>query len=417
MSAAAPLAPAERSATLDTLRGFALLGILVMNIQLFAMPGAAYTNPTAYGDLSGANWWVWLVSHVFFDQKFMTIFSLLFGAGILVFAERAEGRAQSARGLHYRRMAWLLVFGLLHAYGLWLGDILVTYAICGMLVFPLRKRKPATLLAIGTALIAVSSALWLLLGFTMRFWPPEIVEEVQRGDWLPPPDAIASEIAIYQSGWWTQMQERVPTSFEFQTFDFLIWGLWRAGGLMLIGMALSKVGVLTGQRSTAFYARMTVLGFAIGVPTIAYGVYRDVLANWDVRYSFFIGSQWNYWGSLFLTAGWMGLVLIAARTQALTAITSRLGAVGRMAFTNYLLHTIICTTIFYGHGLGYFGQMPRTGQALIVLEIWVLQLALSPVWLRHFHFGPMEWLWRSLTYCSAQPFRRVERAPAFSSSG
>ena len=412
MSAAAPLAPAERISTIDTLRGFALLGILVMNIQLFAMPGAAYLNPTAYGDLTGANWWVWLVSHVFFDQKFMTIFSLLFGAGVLLFAERADGKGQSARGLHYRRMAWLLVLGLLHAYALWIGDILVTYALCGMLVFPFRRRSAATLAALGLALIAVSSAIWLLLGFSMPYWPAEAVEELQQADWRPLPEAIASEVAIYQSGWWTQMQRRVPDSVEFQTVVFLVWGFWRAGGLMLIGMALLKLGALTGRRSMRFYAWMTVVGLAIGLPSIAYGVYRDAQLGWDFRYSFFIGSQWNYWGSLFLTAAWIGFLLLLVKAERFTGITGRLGAVGRMAFSNYVMHTVICTTIFYGHGLGFFGQVPRVGQALVVLAIWAIQLTLSPVWFRYFYFGPMEWLWRSLTYWQRQPFRRLEPVAA-----
>ena len=412
MSAVAPLAPAERSSALDILRGFALLGILVMNIQLFAMPGAAYLNPTAYGDLSGPNWWVWVVSHVFFDQKFMTIFSLLFGAGILLFAERAESRGRSARGLHYRRMAWLLLFGLAHAYGLWIGDILVTYALCGMLVYLLRKASPATLITVGLALIAVSSTIWLLLGFSLPYWPPEAVEELQQADWRPLPQAIESEIAIYQSGWWAQMQSRVPDSLEFQTLVFLVWGFWRAGGLMLIGMALLKLCVLTGRRSMQFYARMALAGFVVGLPSIAYGVYRDVQVGWDFRYSFFLGSQWNYWGSLFLSAGWIGLLQLVIKAERFTGITGRLGAVGRMAFTNYFIHTIICTTIFYGHGLGFFGQVSRTGQAVVVLAIWALQLTLSPVWFRYFYFGPMEWLWRSLTYWQRQPFRRMEPVAA-----
>jgi uncharacterized protein len=412
MHAAAPVGTAERNTSLDILRGFAVLGILVMNVQLFAMPAAAYLNPTAYGDLTGGNWWVWLVSHVFFDQKFMTIFSLLFGAGIVLFAGRAEAKGESPRGLHYRRMAWLLVFGLLHAYGLWVGDILVTYALCGMIVFPLRRMKPATLLIVGAAVIAVSSAIWLFIGWSMQFWPPDVVAELRATDWLPPQEAIAAELAVYQGGWWTQMQRRVPDAFEFQTFVFLIWGMWRAGGLMLAGMALYKLGVVSGQRSPRFYAAMSATGFAIGVPIILYGVQRNVAMDWDVRYSFFLGSQWNYWGSLFVTAGWIGLVMLVAKSPVFTALTARLAAVGRMAFTNYLLHTLICTTIFYGHGVGLFGRVPRVGQVLVVLGIWAFQLVVSRVWLRDFQFGPVEWLWRSLTYNHRQPFRRVQPSSA-----
>ena len=135
----APVDAPERIAPLDTLRGFALLGILVMNIQSFSMISAAYNNPTAYGDLSGANWWVWLLGHLLADQKMYGIFSMLFGAGILLMTSRAEERGSSL-GLHYRRMMWLILFGLLHAHLLWPGDILYTYGMCGLLVYLFRRR-------------------------------------------------------------------------------------------------------------------------------------------------------------------------------------------------------------------------------------------------------------------------------------
>ena len=130
-----PIEISDRIASLDVLRGFAVLGILVMNIQAFAMPMAAYFNPTAYGDLSGVNFFTWLVSYLFVDQKFLSMFSLLFGAGICLFADRVEARSGRSAGLHYRRMFWLLLFGLVHAYFLWSGDILVTYALCGSVLF------------------------------------------------------------------------------------------------------------------------------------------------------------------------------------------------------------------------------------------------------------------------------------------
>jgi uncharacterized protein len=267
--------------------------------------------------------------------------------------------------------------------------------------------KSARLLIFGVAVISVASAIWLLLGWSMQFWPAGNVEQLRDTEWLPGPETIASEIAVYQSGWWAQMQRRLPDALEFQTLIFLIWGVWRAGGLMLVGMALYKLGVVSGQRSSRFYGSTSAIGFLIGLPLIVYGVQRDVLANWDVRYSFFVGSQWNYWGSLFLTAGWIGLVVLAAKSPAFGGITARLGAVGRMAFTNYLLQTIICTTIFYGHGLGFFGQVSRVGQMLVVLGVWIFRLAVSALWLRRFNFGPVEWLWRSLTYGHRQPFRRL----------
>ena len=412
MTHAAPVASAERITALDTLRGFAVLGILVMNVQSFSMPLPAYLNPTAYGDLGGANGWVWRLSHLFFDQKFMTIFSLLFGAGIFLFTTRAEAKGESPRRLHYRRMLWLLLFGLAHAYALWYGDILVSYALCGMLVYPFRRRSPATLLIVGVVLIALGSALWIFFGWSMQYWPEEEINSLLDKDWQPRPEALAAELGAYRGGWWTQMNHRVPTSFEFQTFLFLIGVVWRVCGLMLAGMALYKLGVVTAQRTRNFFAAMFAAGMLGGVPLVAYGIARNVAAGWDVRYSFFYGSQFNYWGSLLVCAGWIGMVMLAAKSPAMDWFTRPLGAVGRMAFTNYLMQTLICTTIFYGHGFGLFGSVPRTGQALVVVGVWIFQLVFSPLWLRRYQFGPFEWAWRSLTYGSAQPFRRPALATA-----
>lgn len=141
-SAAVPTRPAERIVAIDILRGFALLGILIMNIQLFAMPAAAYSNPSVYGDLTRANRWVWTLSHIFADQKFMTIFSLLFGAGIILMSDKLDARGLRAWVLHYRRTFWLLLIGLAHAYLLWSGDVLVAYALCGFWVYWLRRLRP-----------------------------------------------------------------------------------------------------------------------------------------------------------------------------------------------------------------------------------------------------------------------------------
>ena len=152
-----PVAETTRIDAIDVLRGVALLGILLMNVQSFAMPQAAYFNPTAYGDLEGADLYVWVAGRMLADQKFMTIFSMLFGAGIVLMAGRAEARGD-ARRVHYRRMGWLLVIGLLHAHLLWPGDVLFLYAVCGMLVYPLRWQPPGRLLALGAGLLAVSWA-------------------------------------------------------------------------------------------------------------------------------------------------------------------------------------------------------------------------------------------------------------------
>jgi uncharacterized protein len=403
----APVDDASRIGSLDVLRGFALLGILVMNIQSFSMIGAAYINPTAYGDLTGANYWVWLLSHLLADQKFISLFSMLFGAGIVLMTTKAEQSGVRPATLHFRRMGWLILFGLFHGYLLWSGDILFAYGMCGLFLYLFRKMSPGPLFAWAFVFLAAGSAISLALSASIRSAPDEALVGLIQDFWKPDEQTIAAELAAYRGGWLAQLPIRAEDSLFWETYLFLTETLWKVSALMLVGMALFKLGVLSGRRSTGVYVGLVALGAIAGVPIVAYGVSRNFAAGWDLRYSFFfgIGSQFNYWGSVLVALGWVGLVTLAWRSDRLAPATRGLGAVGRMAFTNYILQTVICTTIFYGHGFGLFGRVERVGQVLIVFAVWAVQLAISPVWLRHFQFGPLEWLWRSLTYGCRQPIR------------
>lgn len=403
-SSIAPVPSSERIVAIDVLRGFALLGILIINIQTFAMIDASYLNPAAYGDLTGLNGWVWKLSHIFADQKFMTIFSILYGAGILLITGKAEAKGKKPAGLHYRRTLWLLVIGLMHAYLLWYGDILVAYACCALWVYLLRRKSPKTLLTVGLIVLSVAPILWLLSGWAVQYWPEEAYKNAVL-NWKPNVEMIAKELAIYQGGWSAQMEHRIPTSIEFQTFVFLFWAVWRAGGLMIVGMAFFKWGILTAERSKAFYARLALICSAIGLPIVIYGMIRSINADWSYDYAMFFGRQFNYMGSLFVSTGFIAAIMLLSKSETFLKRVRPLAALGRMALTNYFLQTIICTTIFYGHGLGLFGKVERTGQILIVFSVWVFQLIVSPLWLRHFRFGPAEWLWRSLSYMKRQPMR------------
>lgn len=411
MKTAVPVKPKERILALDMLRGVALLGILLMNIQSFAMPAAAYFNPTAYGDLTGANRAVWTFSHIFADQKFMTIFSILYGAGIILITRKLEDRGQKSAGLHYRRTFWLLVIGLAHAYLLWYGDILVTYALAALVVYFFRKLSPRWLIVWGVLTLAISTGLQLFTANSLAFFPPEQVTAFAES-WQPDAETIAWETAVYQGSYLDTFDHRIPASIEMNTASFLFWGMWRAGGLMLIGMALFKLGVLTAQRSRRFYATMALVGFAAGLPLVLIGLSRNFAADWSLTYARFVGVQWNYWGSLGVSLGYIALVMLAAKSARLQAALRPFAAVGRTALSNYLFQTIVATTLFYGYGFGLFGQVSRVGQLLIVLAIWGTQLALSTLWLRRFRFGPAEWLWRSLTYGRFQPIRQRETAVA-----
>ena len=402
-----PVAEKERIVTLDVLRGFALLGILPMNIQYFSMITAAYFNPTAYGDLHGANFIVWLLSHVLTDQKFMTIFSMLFGAGILLMTSRVEATGRPSAALHYRRMGWLILFGIVHSYLLWSGDILYSYGMCGLVVYLFRKLRPHTLLIVGCLTLAVASASLTAYGEWTRHWPPAELQAVREHLWQPTPQMTADEVAAYQGSWTKQMPHRAIDSVQMETGFFLGFTLWRAGGLMLIGMALFKLGVFAAKRSQSVYWTMITVALLVGLPVTLYGTYRDFAAGWDFRYSFFYGMEFNYWASILMSLGWVGAIMLASKAEALLPLRRRLAAVGRMAFSNYIMHTILCTIVFYGYGWGLFGKVERVWQLVVVLVVWTVQLIVSPIWLRHFHFGPLEWLWRSLTYWQWEPFRRV----------
>jgi uncharacterized protein len=404
---AQPVTEKERIVSIDVLRGFALLGILAMNIQYFSMISAAYENPTAYGDLHGANYWVWLLCHVLADQKFMTIFSMLFGAGIILMTSRVEAAGKPSTALHYRRMGWLILFGLAHAYLLWSGDILVAYGMCGLVVYPCRQLRPRTLLILGLLTIAVASASMASYGAWSRHWSAAEVQIAREQLWMPTASQAANEIRAYQGLWMAQMKFRVPDSVQMETIFFVAFTFWRVTGLMLAGMAFFKLGVFGARQRASLYWTMIAIALCYGIPLTLYGTHRDFAAAWDFRYSYFYGTQFNYWASLLVSLGWVGTIMLACRVAALLPFTRRLAAVGRMAFTNYIMHTIICTTIFYGDGFGLFGKVERVWQFAIVVAIWTLQLIVSPVWLKHFLFGPLEWLWRCLTYLQWEPLRRV----------
>ena len=405
-TSASPVRGTERIGSLDVLRGFAVLGILVMNVQSFSMIGAAYFNPNVSGYFDGIDRWIWIVGHLFTDQKFMTLFSMLFGAGIVLMAGRSDASGRQAAGLHYRRMIWLLLIGAAHAYLFWYGDVLVWYALSGLVVFLLRKRRPRTLLTIGLISLLIGAGLYLATGIAITSMPEDVVQENFSSNWQPSQEDIDAEVAAYRGGFAEQMTLRAPTAFGMHTFVFLFFAFWRAGGLMLVGMAYFKWSLFDATRPAAFYRKLAIRGLALGLPIVALGIYTNMRAGWTVGYSQFFGVFPNYIGSVLVSTGYVGLIMLWCQGSLLQGLRARLAAVGRMALTNYLTQTLICTSLFYGHGLGWFQGADRVQQSLVVIAVWALQLIWSPIWLRHFRFGPFEWLWRSLTYFRPQPMQR-----------
>lgn len=406
---AAPVRAGERIAAIDVLRGFAVLGILVMNVQSYSMISAAYFNPMANDKGDGAGFAIWLLAHVFFDTKFMSIFSMLFGAGMALMSDRAASRGASATGVHYRRQFWLLVLGLAHAHLIWYGDILVPYALCGFILYSLRNVRPSRLIVAGFCMTAVTVALFTGFALTIPAMPEEARTPMAQ-EWAPPPAAVEAEIAAYRGGWLGQMPHRTSNALGLETVIFLLLFFWRSGGLMLVGMGLFKLGVLSARSSPAFYRRLAAAGFGLGLPIVVLGVVYNTRHEFAWEHSQFQGTMFNYVGSLGVFLGYVALVMLAVQNGWLPAFQRRLQAAGRMAFTNYISQSVICTLIFYGHGLGMFEQVGRLGQLGIVVAIWVLQLLWSPWWLERFRFGPLEWLWRSLTYMKFQGM--AVRSPA-----
>jgi uncharacterized protein len=182
-----------------------------------------------------------------------------------------------------------------------------------------------------------------------------------------------------------------------------MFGLWRTLGLMALGMALYKWDVITGGRSDRFYTWMAVLGFGLGLPVVIAGAWQHFAHDWAMEYSMFIGSVPNYWGSLGVAFGFMAIVMLAVKRSWLSWAQAVLTPVGRMAFTSYILQTVICTTLFYGHGFGLFNRVERWQQALVVLGVWCIVVVFANLWLTRFRMGPLEWAWRSLTYGRLQP--------------
>ena len=383
-----------RIRSLDVLRGVAVLGMLAVHIPLFAFPSLARLNPTAYGDFRGINWWVWLATAVLADGKFISIFAMLLGASIVMLADRAAARAVPAWRIHMRRMVALLVLGLLHAYLLWYGDMLVPLALSGAVVFLACLLSPRRLLILGGLTFAIGSVITVWLTWSLAQGPPDDLE-AWKDRYKPRRVNMVAEINQYQGRWDDQMRYRVPAAWENETWNFGTRLFWQMSGIMLIGMALFKLGVLSAARSRAFYRAMGTVGFGVGVLLISLGLWRGFATKWDPLDYVLVGQELMLWGNLLVALGWVALVmLLCQRGWQLAPVA----AVGRMALTNYLLQTVICTTIFYGHGFGLFGQVGRAGQFAIVLGVWTFQLLASSAWLAYVTVGPVEWVVRWFVY-------------------
>lgn len=434
--AAAPVTKADRIGSLDILRGIAVFGILLMNISAFGLVWQAYGNPLAAGGSTGVNLLLFNIMNVGFEGTMRGIFSMLFGAGIVLMTGRMEraGVGIAAADIYFRRMAWLGLFGLIHwTLLLWPGEILFAYAICGFALFVVRKVPARWQLAIGIALLAVA-AVKMELGYrgTMEDAANAagaqavlaeggtLDQEAQdmldswaetKSEYVPTKETDAMFEGWHSASYLGAVLQQLPFSFEFQWVRAPFWLAFDMVPFMLIGMALLKWQVLTAERSTRLYLVMIAVGYGIGIPLGLYELGLMRAGEFGPVASAAAGRTYQF-SRLAMVFGHLGLVLCIVRLGLFGRLQRGFAAAGQMALTNYISQTLICVTLFYGFGFGLFGEFERYQLYLLVVAIAAIQMMWSIVWLRRFRFGPLEWIWRSLTYWQLQPLiRDRDRVP------
>jgi uncharacterized protein len=341
----------------------------------------------------------------------MGLFSMLFGAGVLLYAEKRTDSARPPRAQWFRRMSVLLGVGLLHAYLIWAGDILVPYALCGiLLLWWMRNRTPRTLLAAAVGMLAIGAG-FAMLHWLSWGWMSEADRAAELELMMPTREQARGHLEVMLGSYAGFVTGSAPATFMFQTMFFVMFFFWRCGGMMLLGMSLYKSGFLDGRLSSSTYARVALVATPVGLALALIGA----LELERVAYAMptrAVVDLWNYVGAVFASVGYAAALIWIVKRGTLAAMRRHLAAVGQMAFSNYLLHSVTASVLFLGWGFGLAGRFDYATQLLIVAAIWIVQLIVSPIWLQRFRFGPAEWLWRTLTYGRVQPMRQSVRMPA-----
>jgi len=363
----------ERITNLDTVRGFATLGILGMNALMFGLVKPAYNNANAPGTDNFLDWIFAIFGEIFIDQKTMALFSMLFGAGIVLFADRVESKGQKPIRISLWRNLLLAGIGFLHAM-LWEGDILLVYGFCAPVLLFLRKKSIRFLISSGIILFLLSIA----LGLTTQI-------SVNEGNAL---------LGDYWAGS-TPMGDEVSSWFLFDVFS-------RALGAMLIGVALYRSGFIAGKSDHSTYKKGVIWGLSVGISLATFGVIIQGVMDYEPNVAI-VGQLPNTAGTIPMAIAYISLIAIWDR-KPLSEFKVRIRSIGQMALTNYLTQTII-GVLFFATVFDK-GELGRSGVALFIFCVWVLQIWWSKSWLTHFRFGPAEWIWRSMTYRSIQPLRR-----------
>ena len=402
----------DRIFSLDAIRGVAVMGIFSVNIVAFAMIEAAYFSPASFGGRQGADLFIWAANMLLVDNRMRSLFSMLFGASMLLVIDRAEAYGQSGAKVHYRRMLVLLLIGLVHYFLIWWGDILVLYAVSGMIIYAARNRSVKALVLIGIALMVVHMALFGLFVAQLHHVDlaahtpgasQKAIEEWNKGfgSFFPTATMIAEDKAIH-------LQPFGPIVHKLENWSSIIGSnlvfIPDTLGLMCFGMAGYKSGFLTGQWSERNYRRIAATLIPIGIAGSVAVVAAAVMSDFDL-FTMMAGFMFVLTPFCTLQAiGYAALIILMTRHRG--ALATRVAAAGRAAFSNYLGTSIIATFVFYGWGLGLYGSASRAQAWLLVPIVWAIMLLWSKPWLDRFRYGPMEWIWRSLARGKLQPMRR-----------
>ena len=432
--AAAPVSDRERLKLIDALRGVALLGILLMNIPGFAMPD--YFSESFKSDPKNVNFWLSAVISVGFEGKMRALFGMIFGAGVLLFVSKKEQAGRSVTGLFYRRMFWLILFGLIHAHLiLWIGDILYLYGFCGMLVYLCRKVRPIYLV-LGIPLVALFDFTAGTLFYQhIRDKRIAYVEasavaaenkpltEKQRhalAQWrelektlIPNREDAQENTRKMKSDYATVASHLGPLAWKVEAIILPI-EIWDSLALMLLGLALYRWGFLSGHWSNRDYAKVVAIGYGIGLPLATYSFYHSCVYSPNLeaglRRMELVPIEWVRliypFQRIFLVMAHVAAIILLYKANYAQKLFRSLEAVGQMALTNYIMQSVICTFLFFGYGLNYYAELEFYQIYFVVLAVWIVQLIVSPIWLRFFLFGPLEWVCGSLTYWKVQPFMR-----------
>ena len=432
-----PLAQSERISIIDSLRGIALLGILLMNIPFFAYPVIQARNPMIANEMGTINFDVWYFVEGVLDGTQRALFSMLFGCGVLVFTTRLEKRVSGTlpAELFLRRQLWLLVFGLINAFVLlWSGDILYHYAILGIVLFAFRRMKPSYLIIAAIVCLALQTA-----RENRNFYHEK--SKIEKGELVAAIDTTKTKLTKKQKGELEEMngfknnqklekkQEKAKESIDavrgsyaelydhnstesvWMETDLLYFNPWDILIFMFLGLAFFKLGLIQGEHPLKTYLLMAVLGLGIGL-LLSYFRFKPLI---ELKFNFFDyvkGASFTLYEipRTFRSVGIFGLIMVLYKTGWFKWLFALVRPVGQMAFTNYLMQSLICGIIFYGIGFGLYGQLQRYELYYFVGGIWIFQIIISHIWLRYYRFGPMEWVWRSLTYWKLQPFKKSNAA-------